>query len=134
MNLEEFIKENDLECSKNLINTEQLHVIEKGLNSHFGSQLVDYIMKYGYLAYEYLEFYGITSNQLEKSDLVQQTKYIHEYYDKTKGFVAIESLGEGIYAIVSESDYVFIYDSVSDKIQDTGKKLFDYIYDRLSNI
>ena len=63
MNLEKFIENNEIEHTNNLISTDQLHIVEEELNVKFGENLTNYILKYGYLAYEDVEFYGITSNQ-----------------------------------------------------------------------
>jgi hypothetical protein len=66
--------------------------------------------------------------------MVTQTKYLHDYFEKTKHYIAIESMGEGIYMLVDKNDKMFDFDSVSGTITDTGKELNDYLYDRLSNV
>ena len=134
MNLEKFIENNEIEHTNNLISTDQLHIVEEELNVKFGENLTNYILKYGYLAYEDVEFYGITSNQYMQSDLIVQTRYLHNYFATTKELIAVESLGEGIYALVDKKDGVFIFDSVSGSIDNTGKNLDQYIYERLTNV
>ncbi len=88
------------------------------------------ILKYGYLAYRYIEFYGINSVQKKESDMVKQTKYLNQYFNRTIGYVALENIGDGTYALVSPEDKVYEYSSDDNSIRDTEMKLFDYILSR----
>ena len=43
------------------------------------SQLREYLLSYGYLASGSVELYGINSRQKMDSDMIRQTRYLHEY-------------------------------------------------------
>ena len=75
-----------------------------------GKELADYILQYGYLAFEYSELYGINSRQFLESDMVKQTIYLHSYYPETREYIAIENHGEGDYYIVDKNDYIYEFD------------------------
>lgn len=130
MDYKEFVKQNDVDCTKNLINEQELDELEKNVGLKFGSQLKDYILSYGYLGFLAVEFYGINSKQKEKSDLITQTLYLHKYFDKTKQYIAFENIGEGRYILVDENDNMYCYSSEQDTIQSLGVDLGKYILDR----
>ena len=130
MDIKEFVDKNNLEKCKNLIKAEQLNNIEKEIKIKFGNELKKYILEYGYLAYEYIELYGINSKQGIDSDMVKQTLYLHKYFPKTINYIAIENQGDGNYYILDSNDKVYIYISEQDKIIDTELRLFDYIMNR----
>lgn len=130
MNIKEFIYINNVEKCKNLINMEQLKKIESKIGINFGSELKEYILEYGYLAYKYIELYGINSIQQLDSDMVKKTLYLHEYFTTTINYIAIENQGDGNYYILDSNDKVYKYISEQDKIIDTKLKLFEYIMNR----
>jgi len=133
MDYKEFVKQNDVDCTKNLINEQELDELEKNVGLKFGSQLKDYILSYGYLGFLAVEFYGINSKQKEKSDLITQTLYLHKYFDKTKQYIAFENIGEGRYILVDENDNMYSYSSEQDSIQSLGVDLGEYILGRFKN-
>ena len=133
MDYKEFVKQNDVDCTKNLINEQELDELEKNVGLKFGSQLKDYILSYGYLGFLAVEFYGINSKQKEKSDLITQTLYLHKYFDKTKQYIAFENIGEGRYILVDECDNMYSYSSEQDSIRSLGVDLGEYILGRLKN-
>jgi len=133
MDYKEFVKQNDVDCTKNLINEQELDELEKNVGLKFGSQLKDYILSYGYLGFLAVEFYGINSKQKEKSDLITQTLYLHKYFDKTKQYIAFENIGEGRYILVDENDNMYSYSSEQDSIQSLGVDLGEYILGRFNN-
>lgn len=134
MDIKEFIEKNNLEKCKNLIKVEQLNNIEKEIKIKFGNELKKYILEYGYLAYEYIELYGINSKQGIESDMVKQTLYLHKYFPKTINYIAVENLGDGNYYIVDNKDNIYKYISEEDKIVDMQLKLFKYIMNRFNEI
>ncbi len=134
MDIKQFISENNVDRTKSLIDNDTLKSAEKQIGFSFGKELTEYLLTYGYLGYEYIELYGINSNQGLKSDMVTQTEYLHKYFPQTKNFVALENQGEGDYYIVNGSDEVFEYISEQDKLIDTGLSLFEYILNRFQNI
>lgn len=134
MDIKEFVEKNNLEKCKNLIKVEQLNNIEKEIKIKFGNELKKYILEYGYLAYEYIELYGINSKQGIESDMVKQTLYLHKYFPKTINYIAVENLGDGNYRIVDNKDNIYKYISEEDKIVDIQLKLFKYIMNRFNEI
>ncbi len=134
MDIKEFVEKNNLEKCKNLIKVEQLNNIEKEIKIKFGNELKKYILEYGYLAYEYIELYGINSKQGIESDMVKQTLYLHKYFPKTINYIAVENLGDGNYHIVDNKDNIYKYISEEDKIVDMQLKLFKYIMNRFNEI
>jgi hypothetical protein len=74
-----------------------LNIYEEELGISFGPQLKDYILNYGYLAYEYIELDGINANQKLNSDMIRNTKSLRNLSDKIKELVVIENQGDGDY-------------------------------------
>ena len=130
MTLSEFIENNQVEHTENLINSENIKILENTIGVPFGKELSNYVKIYGYLAYKHVELYGINSKQMQGSDMVKQTVYLHTYFPKTNGFIALENTGDGIYIIVSSIDEIFKYSSEEDRLTPTNLRLFDYILKR----
>ena len=127
MDYKEYFTQIKAEYTKNLIDEEVCNAIETELKFKFGPELREYILNYGYLAFGSIEYYGINSKQGAESDMVKQTKYLHQYFEKTSGFIALGNIIEGKYALISADDSVFEYDTELDLLVNTEKKLFDYI-------
>lgn len=134
MNLNEFVEKNEVYFGKNLVVSDDLTRLEKQISVPFGKELTQYILRYGYLAYKHVELYGINSKQMEDSDMIKHTAYLHKYFPKTKEYIALENTGDGNYMVVTANDDVFAYSSEENNMQKTGMKLFDYILDRFMNI
>ncbi len=134
MELCDFVRNKEVEYTKHLINKDDIKNIEKEIGVSFGTELTEYSLEYGYLAFRHIELYGIYANQMIESDMVKQTKYLHKYFPKTVGYIALENIGEGDYALVSSDDDVFEYYSEEDQLRKTGLKLFDYILKRFQEI
>ena len=132
MNLKDFIRSHsdDIDMSNDRIVSTTISRMEEAMSCKFGSQLKAYILNYGYLGYKHIEFCGINSKQLEKSDMVKQTIALHKRDDSTNGYTVLESQGDGFYILVDSKDTVSEYDEHNGKITSTGKKLNDYILSR----
>lgn len=130
MDIHEFICKNDVDFAAHLIKKSDLELAENDLGMTFGPQLSAYLLDYGYLGFESVEFYGINSRQGLKSDMITQTHYLHKYYAATGPYVALENYGEGDYILVDSEDNVFRFISEENKLVRTEKKLFDYILTR----
>lgn len=94
----------------------------------------EYLLKYGYLGFEYVEFFGMNPRQGLKSDLIEQTLYMHKYFPATSDLIAIENQGEGDYYLVDSEDVVYEYDVSLKRERKTGKKLFEHIVQRFENV
>lgn len=132
--LAEYIEGFGVEKSDSLIDKSKINEIESVCGVTIGNDLADYILNYGYLIYSSVELYGITARQGAESDMVTQTLYLHKYFAKTRGYVALENQGEGDYYLVDSEDRVFEYDSELDELTDTKLSLEDYILSRFHEV
>ena len=132
--LVEFLKNNDiLQCKKdNLISEEDIEKYEKKLNFNFGKELKKYILKYGFLSFKFVEFYGINKKQEFDSDMVKDTLKLNEQFPKTKSLIVFENKGDGDYIFLDSDDNVYEFDT--DRIILLDQKLFKYILNRFEEI
>ena len=135
--LEELVSKYDCECleSDRRIKENELSIYEKELDVKFGSQLKEYILKYGYIAYKYIELYGINSTQGINSDMISASKMLHNLSEQTRGLIAIENQGDGDYYLVDSNDNM--YELILDESLSLVKQditLFKYIETRLESI
>ena len=133
--LEKFIKENDVEFCKDRVKDNFLSLLNEKLNINPGDQLRFYIVNYGYLAYKFVELYGVTASQAMNSDMIRITAHLHKNYDCTKGFIALEDAGDGDYFLIDSQDHIseFIPEE-EEGIKPLNIKLFDYIIARFKKI
>lgn len=124
----------NIDYTKNLISIEELENFEKIINCKFGEQLKEYLLKYGYMGYKSVEFYGINSKQLEKSDMIKQSLYLHEYFPKTKGLIAFETKNGHDFALVDSKDKMHYYNNITDEMIDVNTKLYDFIFNQFKFI
>ena len=133
MNLDIFVVQHNVDYSNCRIDVSMLEQAEKVTGIKFGNELSTYLLKYGYLGFEYIELYGINSLQGLKSDLVTQTKYMHQYFPDTSSLIAIENQGEGDYYLVDSEDNVYEYDTNTRQLRMTSLKLYEYILKRFQS-
>ncbi len=133
MNLENFVLQHNTDHSNSPIDVSMLEQAEKAVGVNFGEELTEYLLKYGYLGFEYVELFGMNSRQGLESDLVKQTLYMHKYFPATSALVAIENQGEGDYFMVDSEDAVYEYDTSLKQLRKTGQKLFEYIEQRFES-
>ena len=127
----EFIAKNDVEFSADPISADELEAVQKEMGLAFGEQLKHYLVNYGYCVLGSAELYGINARQGLESDMVKQTRYLHEYFPLTDPLVAVENQGDGDYFLVDGNDRVFEFISeIDDALTDTGLDLFEYIVNR----
>ncbi|MCM1991323.1 SMI1/KNR4 family protein [Oceanirhabdus seepicola] len=132
--LKKFIKENEVEFCASLIDKKMLGDTQKEIGVKIGNLLSEYILHYGYLAYDYVEFYGVNARQGMESDMIKQTKYLHENFPCTKPFIALENRGDGDYILIDSNDSVYEFiPSMNNEMRTMDCNLFDYIYDRFTN-
>ena len=131
----DFIELNDVEKAVNRISKTQLGAIQNQTGMQFGEQLTRYILDYGYLAFESVEFYGINSLQGKDSDMIKQTLYLYEYFPCTKPYVAIENRGDANYSLIDKNDRIIEFmPELNNVLKDTGQKLFEYILNRFEEV
>ena len=134
MDIKEFIANNDVDRSNDIINVSMIGQAEKAVGVHFGEELTEYLLKYGYLGFEYVEFFGMNPRQGLKSDLIEQTLYMHKYFPATSDLIAIENQGEGDYYLVDSEDVVYEYDTSLKQLSKTDLKLFEYVMERFESV
>lgn len=130
MKLIDIIVGYDYDCSPNVIEREDIEKYEKIIKQPFGPMIKNYILNYGYLGLDSIEFYGITTSQKENSDLITQTLYLHKTYDTTKNYIAFENLGDGVYTLLDSNDMTYKFISETNKLIPFNMNLYDYIADR----
>lgn len=128
MNLDEFIYDEKVDYTKNLINEEFIVKAETSMGISIGNQLKRYLLDYGYLGYGSVEFYGINSVQNLNSDMIQQTQYLHTYFPKTCNFIALGSYGDGEYVLIDSRDFIYLYSTEQNILEETNMLLNDYIF------
>lgn len=133
MRLDKFCKTHNVDMSFKPANNEIIARAEDVLEIKFGKQLKAYLIKYGYLGYKSVEFYGIIQRLALGSDMVRQTKYLHEAFPAVKKYIALGSLGDGCYIMVDSFDLVWVFDTVQNNLSPTDKRLSDYIFEKLAN-
>lgn len=131
MKLSEYVLNNNIERTQNLVDKNFVKQAETLMQVSVGEQLADYLTNYGYLANGCVEFYGINSVQQLKSDMITETLYLHKYHPKTINLIAFECFGEDAYSLVSSDDLIYIYYADTDELQSTGIKLNDYILSKI---
>lgn len=124
----------NIDYSLNLVDEQFIDEMEKFLCVKIGRELREYILEFGHIEYEYIEFLGVNSLEKMNSDMVKLTVRLHENHEKTKSFVALESIGDSIYTLINADDSVYCYDAVLDDFPIfTGKKLSAYIEEKIKN-
>lgn len=134
MNLDTFVRQHDVDHSNSQIDVPTIEQAEKTIGIKFGGELTEYLLKYGYLGFEYVELYGMNARQGLNSDLVTQTQYMHKYYPDTASLIAIENQGEADYYLVDSDDNVYEYDTNIKQLRKTDLKLFEYIVRRFESV
>lgn len=134
MKLQDFIIKHQVEVCSNRIDEDVIASFEDAMNVSFGTELREYVVTYGYLAFGSIELYGINSIQGVGSDMVKQTVYLHQYFPKTANLVALENQGDGDYFMVGSDDEVFEFDSEMNELRATGLSLFQYILKRFESV
>lgn len=124
---------NDIEFSNNLINENNIASFENEIEAKFGDELKYYILNYGYLAMNDIEFFGINSKQMSKSDMIQTTKDLHINFNLTQNLIAFMKSTDDIYYLVDENDKVFRFDSVVCTLTPLEIDLITFIKNQLEN-
>lgn len=128
--LDIFVKNNECDYTKNIISLEVLKMAEETIGIKFGNQLSEYLLKYGYLGYKSVELYGMNSNQGLNSDLFEQTMYLHNSFEITQPYIAIDKIQNSIYTLIDSNDNIYICDLEKNVIRNVNIKLFEYIFKR----
>lgn len=134
MELNDFIKENNVDYSYNRVSESFIDELESIVGFKIGEQLKEYILNYGYLGYEHIELFGVNNAQRADSDLVKQTLFLNNKFDKAIGFFAIEDQGDGDYYLVDSNDMVYRFILGSKTLIATNLKLNEYILNRFLNV
>lgn len=128
--LDIFIKNNECDYTRNIISLEVLKMAEETIGIKFGNQLSEYLLKYGYLGYKSVELYGMNSNQGLNSDLFKRTMYLHNSFEITQPYIAIDKIQDSIYTLIDSNDNIYICDLEKNVIRNVNIKLFEYIFKR----
>ncbi|MEE1502963.1 MAG: SMI1/KNR4 family protein [Acutalibacteraceae bacterium] len=107
ISLKEFVIKHNLEFSSDRVDKTFLYEVKKKLSVAISRQLKEYLLNYGYLAYQHLEFLGINSKQLWESDMITTTIKLHQMYEVTQGLLAIKKDDGEIYHLVDGLGFVY---------------------------
>lgn len=107
--------------------------VKRKIGVEFGPEMIEYLTTYGYLSFGSVEFYGLYQIDLEKTDLVKNTNYLHKTFPKTKQLIALENRGDGEYCLVDNQDYVYVFDCETEEIVPLKEKVFDYMLRRFKS-
>ena len=132
--LRDIVENYDVDCTQNLIDSIKLLDFQTLLNVNFGEILKEYLLNYGYIGFQSIEFYGINSKQLEKSDMITQTIYLHKYFPKTKGFIVFNNMDGHNYVLVDSEDKIYYYNTQNNQITYTNSNLCDFIVNQFESI
>lgn len=132
--LNDFLKNKEFDSTINLVSNEFINNVQSITNIKFGVQLREYILKYGYIGYKFLELYGINSKQGMNSDLIKQTLYLHQYFERTKQYYALANEGDGEYILINSEDKIFSFDSDTNEIISLDIKFEDYLINTMKQM
>ena len=77
MDIFDFVCKHDVDFAAYLPSKGLVNQIENTIGVKIGDQLKQYLLEYGYLGFESIEFYGANEKQGLSSDIVKQTIYLH---------------------------------------------------------
>ena len=72
----------------------------------------------------------MNSNQGLNSDLFEQTMYLHNSFEITKPYIAIDKIQDSVYTLIDSDDNIYVCDLEKNIVRNVNIKLFDYIYKR----
>lgn len=131
--INDFITNHDVDIVKNALSETELQALFQTISFVPGEQFLDFVTNYSYLAFEEVEFFGISGKLREKSNLFVRTQMLSQNYTETKGFYIIESRGDGYFILVDNKDYVYkFYVGDTQTPESTGEMFFDYVLKRLN--
>ncbi len=134
MELNDFIKTHNVDFSYSRVDESFITEMERILDVKVGEQLKKYIIDYGYIGYEYIELFGVNNIQGIKSDMIQQTIFLHEKFDATNGLIAIEDQGDGDYYLVDSEDAVYRFIAGSKQLSAANLSFDEYLIKRLLSV
>ena len=110
------------------VDTKQLTTVESAAEAYFGPEMQAFLTNMGYLGYDLFETTGINAAlPIEQSDLVKESRMLHQHFPSTVGMAEIAYSEEYGYFLVDEHDSVFQFDPEDDRLEDTGTKLFSFL-------
>lgn len=126
MTLDQFVEENEVFMTTPCEESELIQA-QRILKIPFGNGLMEYLRRYGYLGYEYVEFYGVSQKAGMKSNLIRKTEYLHQYFPVTEPYLAFGDFGEGDYYLIDSEDNMFEFWTEEERIRPLNCKIEDFI-------
>lgn len=134
MILSEFVNQNDVDFTYNRVDASYIPKMEKWVGVKIGEQLASYITEYGYLGCRHIEFFGVNSIQMEKSDMIAKTVFLHNRFPQTKNMIALEDMGDWDFILVDSNDDVYHFIPGNNTLSKTNLKLNGFIIARFARI
>ena len=100
----------------------------------FGPQLKYYILNFGYMAKNYIEFLGINSKQELKSDMILYTKNLHKDFNVTKNYIVFNNPSDSIYILTDKNDNMYKFDGVEKNLTPLNITLVKYIEEEFDTL
>lgn len=129
--LNSFISEKQCEFSSYLPNISLISEMENLIGVKVGPQLKEYLLNYGYLAKNDIEFNGLVANLGMDSDICRSTISLHNHFKETNNMIKLENAGDGDYYLVDCEDNIYRFCPSARIFEKTNMKLFEYILNRL---
>ncbi len=131
MLLDKIAELNDIEFSDKPCSSALIKKISKVVNCSVGEQLVEYLSRFGFCSFEYVELYGANERQKLNSDMVLKTLELHEYHPNTQAYLLLEDQGDGDYLLIDGKDKIYSYiPTLNKEIIDMRQDLRTYILER----
>ncbi len=134
MTVSEFVRNNKVRFTYSTIKENEIPTYEKSMGVKMGEQLKEYIVEYGFLAFCYVEMFGINDIRQMKSDMIMETEFVHDMSDKAKNLIALEDQGDGDYFLVDSEDNVYRFIPALDELTPMNVKLYDHILARFMSV
>lgn len=134
LKLDMFICKHDVDYTENTITEVELESLCSRFELNIGRELRAYLLKYGYLGYKHIEFFGINSVQRDMSDMIRKTLSFRKEFPNRKKLIAIKGGRDDDQLFVNEKDEVIRYVPYGNQFICVKNSLFEYILEVFENI
>lgn len=116
-----------------LARQKDIELLEKELSVKLGEEYKNFLMEFGTLEVEYLEFYGFFKDNLSLPSAIYATKYMRDTIDDfDKELVVFYESGDGSYYNVDSNDYV--YHCTYNRCNKLNIKFKEFIFNKLEEL
>ena len=98
--------DSNLHADAGKVTDNEIREAERKLNSDFGSEMKEYLLKYGSISYQSVELYGLGFSDQYYLNIVSATEELRAM-GLPIGYFPIYNIGDGHYAVVSAKNRVY---------------------------